>query len=286
LDLDLSVLDETAGACDVAFLVEMDHFVHEKFDFRLTCVRYLASRGFTHFGEEIQPDKGECTDRYLRTGDSSLLRPPDEPPWYATGVLAHAAPMPELDVEHARFAEALRGSVRGVHWFGFDIGGRDGDYLALANAANTYEELGPAMALREERMKERADAVLSHGHRTALMAGSTHLMKRDVDASPSGPGGGTTHSVGHHVAETHKVLSIWMLNGSGRTSSPWVAELAPQPGTLNAELATRYDEPVLVLPESEGSTRITQMHNLVLECNLREQVDAIVFVPRVTPLRA
>ena len=41
----------------------------------------------------------------------------------------------------------------------------------------------------------------------------------------------------------------------------------------------------LVIPESGGPTRITQMHDLVLECDLREQVDAIVFVPKVTPLR-
>jgi len=286
LDLDLSVLDELAGAADVAFLVEMDHFVHEKYDFRLLCVRYLASRGWRWFGEEIQPDKGERTERYLRTGDTSLLQPRDEPPWYTSGVLARATPIPELDTEHARFAEALKGSVPQVRWFGFDIGPDDTDYLELANAANTYEELAPAMALREQRMKERVDGVLASGEKTALMAGSTHLMKRDVDASASGPGGGLEHSLGHHVARTHRVLSIWMLNGSGRSSGPWVSDLRPRPGTLNAALAERYDEPVLVIPESDGPTAVTQMHNLVLECDLREQVDAIVFVPNVTPLRA
>ena len=282
MDLDLSVLDDPAEAADVAFLVEMEHFVHEKYEFRLMCVRYLADHGFTHFGEEIQPAWGRRTDAYLRTGDETLLDIPDEAPWYTSGVLTQATEVPELRNEHARFAR----QAPKVRWFGFDIGAEDTDYLELANEANTYDELGPAMALREQRMHERVDAVLSAGHKTALMAGSTHLMKRDVEAMPSGPGGGIVHSIGHHVASTHTVLSIWMLTGEGKTSSPWASELRPQPGTLNEELARRYDEPVLVLPETHGATRLTQMHNLVLECDLREQVDAIVFVPHVTPLRA
>jgi hypothetical protein len=284
LDLDLSVLDELADAADVAFVVEMEHFVHEKYEFRLMCVRYLASHGFTWFGEEIQPSWGERTNRYLETGDESLLDIPDEAPWYMSGVLTQATVVPELKVEHARFARELRRSVPQVRWFGFDIGAEDTDYLKLANAANTYEELGPAMALRERRMHQRVDAVLASGEKVALMAGSTHLMKRDVDRMASGPGGGEVESIGQHVATGRRVLSIWMLTGSGETSSPWASTLEPQPGTLNAELAERYDDPVLVLPESDGDTRITQMHNLVLTCNLREQVDAIVFVPKVTRL--
>ncbi len=281
MDLDLSVLDDLADAADVAFLVEMEHFVHEKYEFRLMCVRYLASRGFTHFGEEIQPDWGRRTDEYLRTGNERTLEIPDEAPWYTSGVLTQATDVPELKAEHARFAR----HAPKVRWFGFDIGADDTDYLELANQANSYEELGGAMALREQRMHERVDAVLNEGHRTALMAGSTHLMKRDVDSTASGPGGGIVHSIGHHVAEGRNVLSIWMITGSGETSSPWASELTPQPGTLNAELAARYDEPVLVLPEGAKQTRITQMHNLVMTCDLSEQVDAIVFVPHVSPLR-
>lgn len=284
MDLDLSVLDDLADAADVAFLVEMDHFVHEKYDFRLLCIRYLASRGWRIFGEEIDHRVGERTDAYLRTGQESYLEPIEEPDWYTSGILTKAKRIPEYDTEQARFATVVREAVPDARWFGFDVGADDTDYLDLANAANTYDELGPAMALRERSMHERVDAVLAGGERVALMAGSTHLLKHDIDASPAGPGGGAVPSIGHHVAETRSVFSIWMLNGSGRTSSPWVSELQPQPGTLNAELAMRYDEPVLVLPESDTSMRITQMHNIVLECNLHEQVDAIVFVPEVTPL--
>jgi len=281
-NLDLSVLDDVVDRSQVAFLVEMDHFVHEKYDFRLTCIEYLASRGFTHFGEEYDPRMGARIDEYLRTGNEALLEPLDEPPWYTSGILTKAERIPALEVEHARFARRLPKNIR---WFGFDICADDTDYFELANAANTYEELAPAMALRERRMHERADAVLEQGHKTALMAGSTHLMKHDIGGSSSGPGGGTEHSIGHHVAESHDVVSIWMLHGSGQTSSPWVTDLRPQPGTLNEELARRYDEPVLVIPETTEPTRVTQMHNLVMECDLREQVDAIVFVPTVTPLR-
>jgi erythromycin esterase-like protein len=284
-DIDLSPLDHIAERARVAFLVEMDHFVHEKYDFRLALVRYLAARGWRVFGEEIDERAGERTNSYLRTGDETFLEEIDEPDWYTTGVLTRAERIPELAIEQARFARSVRREVPDARWFGFDIGAHDTDYLELANAAETYGELGPAMALRERRTYERIERRLQTGEKVALMAGSTHLMKRDVEHSASGPGGGTEHSIGHRIAAEHDVLSIWMLNGSGRTSSPWVTDLRPQPGTLNAELAERYDEPALVIPEQDESVRITQMHNLVMTCNLREQVDAIVFVPTVTPLR-
>ena len=34
-----AVLDRLAGAARVAYLVEMDHFIAEKYDFRLLCIR-------------------------------------------------------------------------------------------------------------------------------------------------------------------------------------------------------------------------------------------------------
>jgi erythromycin esterase-like protein len=296
-----AALDELADRARVVYLVEMDHFIHEKYEFRLLCMRYLASRGWTWFGEELDHRQGERVDRYLRHGDESLLDTIDEPEWYTSGVLAPANarhPAKEMEAENRRFAQALRRTVPQARYFGFDVGGDDADYLALANAATTFEEVQPAMALRERVMCERVGRVLRE-HRDdkiALMAGSLHLMKDDtlVDAPVvAGPGGETETSIGHHVANEltdGPVLAVWLLHGRGRSANPWLpppGELTPATGTLDRDLAERFDRPQLVVVAGdEERRRVTQMHNMVMSCRLVDQVDAIVFAPKVTPIRA
>jgi hypothetical protein len=81
----------------------MDHFIHEKYGFRLLCIRYLASRGWRWFGEE------------------SLLDPVPEPPWFTSGVLANSRqPTAALDAEQGRFMRAVPRSAPGLRWSGFD----------------------------------------------------------------------------------------------------------------------------------------------------------------------
>ena len=90
----------------------MDHFIHEKYDFRLLCIRYLASRGWRWFGEELDHRQGERIDRYLTgNGDASLLDAIDEPEWYTSGILASNTdryPKAAFDAEQRRFHEAVR----------------------------------------------------------------------------------------------------------------------------------------------------------------------------------
>ena len=303
LDLDLSVLDERAARARVAFIVEMDHFVKEKYDVRLLCIRYLASRGWTIFGEELDWRAGERYERYLRTGDESLLDPIDDPPWYTSGVLADASarhPKAAHDAEQRAFLRAVRREVPQARWFGFDIGYGDPEYIRMANETETFEALLPVMAHRERLIHERVARVLREDPdaKVALMAGSTHLLKDDdtCDApGATGPGGDTEPSIGHFV--THElvdgpddVLSIWMLHGRGRTANPWLpppGDLRAAPGTVDAELARDHAEPVVVVvdPDDRARRTVTQMHNLVMTCALGEQVDALVFLPEVTPLR-
>jgi erythromycin esterase-like protein len=299
LDLGFDALDGLADAARVAYIVEMDHFIHEKYAFRLQCIRYLASRGWRWFGEELDWRQGERVDRFLSSGDASLLDPIDEPDWYTTGVLRTAVtrhPKAAFDAEQRRFAQAVRDAVPSARWFGFDIGGFDAEYLKLANAATTFEELLPAMALRERLMYRRVEDVLSQhpGERIALMAGSLHLMKDDslVDAPGGiGPGGDTDVSLGHHIAHlAGPVLSIWLLHGHGATANPWLpapGALAPGEGTLDAELAAGWEQPCFVPVAGDCQPRrITQMHNMVMTCRLADQVDALVFAPQVTPVHA
>ena len=296
-----AALDELADAARVAFIVEMDHFIHEKYDFRLLCIRYLASRGWRWFGEELDHRQGDRINAYLCGGPSELLDAIDEPEWYTSGVLSTNTdryPKAGFDAEQRRFHEAVRRCVHEARWFGFDIGRDDVDFIEQANAADTFEQLRPVMALRERIMHERVARILRDNpdDKIALMAGSTHLMKDDATVDTpgvgAGPGGDTDDSIGHHVANhliDTPVISFWLLHGSGTSGNPWLpppGELRPAKDTVDAELAGRHDRPVLLTrPFAHERTRITQMHNLVMTCRLDEQVDAIVFAPRVTPLR-
>ncbi|HYD09919.1 MAG TPA: hypothetical protein VEA78_07440, partial [Acidimicrobiales bacterium] len=229
--------------------------------------------------------------------------PIDEPPWFTAGVLAEnmeRQPTAQLDAEQRAFLQRVRADVPHARWFGFDLD-RDEAYLAMANAATTFEALRPAMAHRERRMQQRVAEILRRDPtaKVALMAGSLHLMKDDdtVDAPGvgAGPGGDTEHSIGHVVTNElldgpDDVLSIWLLHDRGRSANPWLpppGELRAAPGTVNAELAAAHDAPTFLPVDrtDAGRRRVTQMHDLVLTCSLPEQVDGIVFVPEVSPLR-
>ena len=274
-----AVLDEVAAAARVAFIGEMDHFVAEKYDYRLLCIRYLASRGWRWFGEEWP--------------ETEHQRP------FTRGILANSRqPTTALDAAQARFHDDLHRLVPDARWFSFDADGRDTEYVEMASAATTYEELRPAMALRERIMHAKVGRVLRENptEKVALLAAAQHLLKDDVAVrSPdvgAGPGGDSDRSIGHHTAHEltdAPVLSFWLLHGEGTSSNPWLPEggrLAPQAGTFDAELLARVGQPCLVPVGDDHHRRsVTAMHNTVIHCRFAEQVDAIVFAPRVTPLR-
>jgi erythromycin esterase-like protein len=54
----LSILDPLVAGKRFAYIGEPDHFIHEKYAYRLTMLNYLAGRGFTHVGEEIGASDG------------------------------------------------------------------------------------------------------------------------------------------------------------------------------------------------------------------------------------
>lgn len=297
-DTPLASLDALAARARFAFVGEMDHFVEEKLAARLHCLRYLVSRGWTVIAEEWPADRGRRADTFLRTGDISWLEPPDEPPWFTSGVLAEVRqPTEALDDAHRRFMVAVRRTAPDVHWYGIDADSSDAEYLDRANAAATVEELRPAMALRERIMHRRIEQIAADhpGERIALFGAALHLLRNDdlveTPGVGAGPGGGAVHSVGHHV--THDVavgpvLSIWILHGRGRSANPWLlppGRLTPAPGTVDAELSESLTSPAFVDVAGDRTVRtVTQMHNLVLRCRLADQVDGLVFVPRVHPL--
>jgi hypothetical protein len=272
------ILDDLADRAGVAFIGEMDHFIAEKYDYRLLCIRYLASRGWRWFGEEWPEVEHQ--------------RP------FARGILANQRqPTTSLDAAQARFHEALRRLVPDARWFSFDADARDTDYVELAEAATTYEELRPAMALRERIMHAKVARVIrdNPGEKVALLAAAQHLLKDDFAIGQpgvgAGPGGDTERSIGHHTAHEltdAPVLSFWLLHGEGTSANPWLpppGELRPAAGTLDAELLARVGRPCLVPTFDDHHRRsVTAMHNTVVHCRLAEQVDAVVFAPQVSPL--
>lgn len=156
----LSVLDPLLGGKRLAYVGESDHFIHEKYAYRLLMLNYLASRGFTHIGEEFGASDGMRIDRFIAGGDDAILERiamfgytggirtdrNDQP----SGILRDSFgtyPTAQFAAEQKRFARRLReigGQLKSdatdsrVHFFGFDIdalpGGGYEDLAALLDS--------------------------------------------------------------------------------------------------------------------------------------------------------
>ena len=61
------------GAADVVVLGELNHFVHEKSDFRLALAPRLLELGYDVWGEELGWSDGTRIDDYLRTRDEQIF---------------------------------------------------------------------------------------------------------------------------------------------------------------------------------------------------------------------
>jgi len=154
----LAFLDKALEGKRIVYLGEPNHWIHEKYAYRLLMVRYLFSRGWRHLGEELSWSDGRRVDRYLETGEpdqldrvtaygyegANRLDRGDKP----TGLLKDSSSSFTTElfrVEQVRFAQALRrmsesrppGSER-LHFFGFDA-----DYVPGAGYEHIDELLCP-----------------------------------------------------------------------------------------------------------------------------------------------
>ena len=134
-----SVTDALAGARFV-FLGEPDHYISEKYAYRLLLIRALFEQGYRHLGMEMGLSDGMRIDRYLETGDERYLdrvalygyrgdaRSDREP---IPGPLQRVLDQPFYEAfvsEERAFLRQLRqinasldpGEER-LHWFGWDI---------------------------------------------------------------------------------------------------------------------------------------------------------------------
>ncbi len=137
----LSILDAALAGKRIVFIGEQDHFVHQKYDYRMVVARYLFSRGWRWFGEEMGWSDGIRVDKYLASGnaefldrvatygDRSAMRTDrnDDP----TGILKdywspERFPQRQFKAEQVRFARGLyelkgsRGREGRIRFFGFD----------------------------------------------------------------------------------------------------------------------------------------------------------------------
>lgn len=134
------LLDEELAGKRIVFLGEPDHYVKEKYDYRLRMIDKLYERGWCYIGMEMGPSDGIRIDRYLETGDEEFIeqmsvlgykgnrRPDRNYRLQGFDALDNDEFKQSFKRGETSFLKSLRalsenGSTdRGrLHWFGFDV---------------------------------------------------------------------------------------------------------------------------------------------------------------------
>ena len=173
-------------------------------------------------------------------------------------------------------------------------------YVEMTYSAETYEATAPGIAYREGCMKRRFDDIrsLTGNAPMVLMGHGLHLAKDDLlgrELAGVGPGGGIECSLGHHLVQDRhfKAVSIWFVHGAGEDSQPFPGlprRFDYPANTLNRRLAP-LGAPTLIPITGAPSGLFDRplgvggMYNSVQQATLQGQVDAILYLPRVTPMR-
>jgi hypothetical protein len=167
--------------------------------------------------------------------------------------------------------------------------------------AKTYEATAPGMAFREDCLKRRFDnhRRLTGGAPSVVMAHALHLAKDDRLLGKTvgvGPGGGFACSIGHHLVQERrlKAVSIWLVHGAGEDSQPLPdlpRRFAYPKDTLNARLAGLETPVLFPIGGAPGGLfdrpiGVGGLYNGVQPTILKGQVDAVLYLPRATPMRA
>lgn len=187
----LSVLDKELEGKRVVYLGEPDHYIREKFDYRLIFIRYLVEKGWRHIGMEMGRSDSKRLDRYLQTGDMKYLdrvaafgyqgdRDQDRR-WTLRGLVGHenrefwerAWGERRWFLQQLRsLNEALPPGEQRLRWFGFDVDTRAGggyvdaeELLAAHRSQPLVQEILRRMALVDGESPveeiERLQGVLS-----------------------------------------------------------------------------------------------------------------------------
>jgi len=124
-----AALDRMLKGKRFAFLGEPDHFIVEKYPFRLLLIQYLFERGWPHVGMETGRSVGWRVDRYLETGDASCLSTEGAESPSLTALAIHDKTLEFVEAhEENSFPEQLRqinerrapGTAQ-LHYWGYDL---------------------------------------------------------------------------------------------------------------------------------------------------------------------
>lgn len=153
----LSFLDSLLEDKRIVYLGEEDHWIHEKYQYRLLFLRYLVSRGWRFIGEELGWSDGVRINEYIHTGDQKHLEciatygyrgdiRTDRDDTVQGLLKTDNYPLEAFKAEQIRFTKALREintnyvNTNGINFFGFDInaaaGGGYADIEQLLNGIN------------------------------------------------------------------------------------------------------------------------------------------------------
>ena len=180
-----SYLDKALEGKRIVFLGEPDHYLHEKYDFRLILIRYLVDHGFSHIGMEMGQSDGKRIDRYLETGDPSHI---DRVGQYGykgnqrsdrndelRGFAATKNPkFKQFFLAEERWflaqLQALNesrkpGQIR-LHWFGFDVDGRPGGtYVDAQELLEKYRTNSLAQNFSKQMARVEGESVMEEAQR-------------------------------------------------------------------------------------------------------------------------
>lgn len=173
---------------------ETNHFVHEKADFRLWCLRRLAGRRPLVVGEELSWSDGHHVGRYLRTGDPAHLDQAatfggtnhrradrDDQPTGIFKASYDAYPTALFKAEQARFYHGLRALPGIRRFFGFDIDAPGAGYLDLRRNAHHDPSFWRRLRrVRGESITEEADRL---EHALTMLSGDDSELRADLAAT-------------------------------------------------------------------------------------------------------
>lgn len=239
----LAFLDEALAGKRIVFLGEPDHYVKEKYDFRLLFIRYLFERGWTHIGMEMGINNGLQVDRYLETGDVEFL---DR--MIATGEMDKLRPdrdyeLKDLDAlenedfkerykkAELRFFHALRalsggrpeGSER-LHWFGYDVDlYPEGGYAEARELIADYAETSAVRAILAQMELVTGETVPEEKERIDDLLAFIEAGKMEL-AEILGPS--VLEELQENLREINRCLQFFEAARAGPRSSRWARTMS------------------------------------------------------------
>jgi erythromycin esterase-like protein len=235
----LAPLDPLLERKTIALVGESNHWVHEKYAYRLLFVRYLRSRGFGWLGEELARSDGVHVNRFLRSGDESELdrvtaygyrgaarTDRDDAP---RGVLRDALarqPEAELRAEQRRFARALRAIGLG-RFFGFDVDYEPGAGYELLAELLDRSPADALLDLRREIARRPGETLDQEIGRLRQAAERIERERTLVEAALGAPGARELGRTLRTTLRSHEYVRI--------------AHAAPDHAALSPALALREE---------------------------------------------